>query len=224
MARRKRVRKNPVKVITMDLTDIHPYEHNPRHNEEAIESVANSIKNFGFLVPIVIDKDHTIVAGHTRYEAAKRLGLTEAPCIIAEHLTDEQIKAFRLIDNKVSELARWDMDMLADELSALENSGINFTEFGWTQEEIDCLTEVVADDCLSAGVAASLDKPTQKKVEQRAPQRTRLVVGEFVIFVDSRAYRRWASELRAECDYVESCIHQEILERLGLVPYIEAEQ
>lgn len=220
--RTRSISRNPAKTVVMDLTDIHPYEDNPRQNEDAVDSVAKSIKDFGFLVPIVVDKDGVIVAGHTRYEAAKKLGLTEAPCIIAEHLTDEQVKAFRLIDNKVSELARWDMDMLAGELSALENSGINFTEFGWTQEEIDCLTEVVAEDCLSAGAAASLDRTSTKKVAQRAPNRTRLVVGEFVLFVDSSVYRRWASELRAECDYVESCIHEQIKDRLGITPYEEA--
>lgn len=98
------------------LTELKPYENNPRNNEEAVEPVMNSIKEFGFKVPIVIDKNNVIIAGHTRYKAAKKLDLQEVPCIIADDLTEEQIKAFRLADNKVSEFAKWNKGLLADEL------------------------------------------------------------------------------------------------------------
>lgn len=89
----------------LKLLDIKPYEKNPRKNDEAVKYVAESIKEFGFKVPIVVDKDMTIVAGHTRYKAAKKLGLNEVPVIVADDLTDEQIKAFRLADNKTGEKA-----------------------------------------------------------------------------------------------------------------------
>lgn len=213
-------KRNPVSIEIRDMTDITPYSQNPRDNEQAVESVKKSIESFGFLVPIVVDEAGVIVAGHTRYEAAIRMGLTDAPCIVASHLTVDQINAFRLIDNKVSELSKWDTDMLASELTALENSGISFTEFGWSQEEIDCLTEVVAEDCMSAGVAAGLDQATSTgRADQRAPNRTRLVIGEFVLFVPTEVYRRWANEVRVDCDYVESEIEILLKQKLGIDLY-----
>lgn len=106
-------------IIEKNLEDIKPYEKNPRKNDNAVEYVANSIKSFGFRVPIVIDKDGVIVAGHTRYKASKKLGLEKVPCIIADDLTPEQIKAYRLADNKVSEKSEWDFDLLFDELSEI---------------------------------------------------------------------------------------------------------
>ena len=84
-----------------------PYEKNPRKNDDAVKYVAESIQQFGFKVPIVIDTNGVIIAGHTRYKASKKLGLKEVPCIIADDLTEEQIKAYRLADNKVSELSEW---------------------------------------------------------------------------------------------------------------------
>lgn len=109
-----------MKIIEKKLTDIKPYENNPRNNDNAVEYVAASIDEFGFKVPILIDKNSVIVAGHTRYKAAEKLGLEKVPCIIADDLTPEQIKAFRLADNKVSELSTWDGDRLAIELHELE--------------------------------------------------------------------------------------------------------
>lgn len=98
-------------IINLKLDQLHPYENNPRKNDEAVKYVAESIKEFGFKVPIVIDKNNVIIAGHTRYKAAKKLKLTEVPCIVADDLTEEQVKAFRLADNKVGELADLNMNM-----------------------------------------------------------------------------------------------------------------
>ncbi len=95
-----------MKIEYKKIDDLKPYENNPRFNDDAVEYVANSIKEFGFKVPIVIDKDNVIVAGHTRYKASMELGLEEVPCIVADDLTDEQVKAFRLADNKVGEKAQ----------------------------------------------------------------------------------------------------------------------
>ena len=106
-------------IIEKNLSDIKPYEKNPRKNDNAVEYVANSIKEFGFKVPIVIDKNGVIVAGHTRYKASKKLGLEKVPCIIADDLTDEQIKAYRLADNKVSEKSEWDFTKLKKELEGI---------------------------------------------------------------------------------------------------------
>lgn len=103
-------------IVSKDINDIKPYGKNPRKNNEAVTYVANSIREFGFNVPIIIDSNGVIVAGHTRYKSAKKLGLKEVPCIIADDLTDEQIKAFRLADNKVSEKSEWDFELLDVEL------------------------------------------------------------------------------------------------------------
>jgi hypothetical protein len=212
-----------VRVEYLDLTSLNPYQNNPRDNEQAVESVKNSIESFGFLVPIVVDKDHVIVAGHTRYEAAKRLGLTEAPCIVASYLSQAQIDAFRLIDNKVSELARWNFDKLSAELTYLQDSGIEFTRYGWTQEEIDCLREVVSDDCMAAGAMTQLDSRERgRHAEQRAPAQSRFVLAEFVFFIPQDTMRRWASEVRVEGDYDETEITRILKERLGIDVYEEA--
>lgn len=111
------------------LEQIKPYERNPRKNDEAVKYVKQSIKEFGFKVPIVLDKDNVIVAGHTRYKASKELGLKEVPCIHADDLNGEQIKAFRLADNKVSEFAEWDFNMLNDELFDISN--LEMEDFGF---------------------------------------------------------------------------------------------
>lgn len=116
-------------VIDKPISELTPYENNPRNNDNAVGAVANSIKAFGFKVPIVIGKDGVIVAGHTRYKAAMQLGLETVPCIIADDLTDEQIRAFRLAENKVSELADWDFDALADELADIPD--IDMSGFGF---------------------------------------------------------------------------------------------
>ena len=103
-------------VIMMGLDEIKPYEKNPRKNDEAVQYVAESIKEFGFKVPIVIDKDNVIVAGHTRYKAAKKLNIEQVPCVVADDLTKKQVNAYRLADNKVSEFAKWDNSLLDSEL------------------------------------------------------------------------------------------------------------
>ena len=108
-----------MQIVYKKVNELIPYENNPRINDEAVEYVKNSIKEFGFKVPIVIDKNDVIVAGHTRYKASKQLNLKEVPCIIADDLNEEQIKAFRLADNKTNEYATWDIDLLSDELNDL---------------------------------------------------------------------------------------------------------
>lgn len=120
-------------IIEMKIGDIIPYEKNPRKNDEAVKYVAESIKQFGFKVPIVIDKNNVIVAGHTRYKASKKLGLKEVPCIVADDLTEEQIKAYRLADNKVAEQAEWDFDLLGEELSDILD--IDMGDFGFVIQE-----------------------------------------------------------------------------------------
>ena len=129
-----------MQIVEKRLNEIKPYEKNPRKNDEAVRYVANSIKEFGFKVPIVIDKDGVIVAGHTRYKAAKELGLESVPCIIADDLTPKQINAFRIADNKTSDKALWDNDLLGEELKNIMDS-IDMTDFGFGEFELTMLTE-----------------------------------------------------------------------------------
>lgn len=139
-----------MKIEIKKIEEIVPYEKNPRKNDNAVEYVANSIKEFGFKVPIVIDKNNVIVAGHTRYKASKKLGLTEIPCIVADDLTDEQIKAYRLADNKVSEKAEWDFELLEEELAdifSLNMSDYGF-DLGFEEEEETEIEEVDVPDII----------------------------------------------------------------------------
>lgn len=122
-----------MQIIYKKLEELHPYKNNPRRNDKAVDAVANSIQEFGFKVPAVIDKSGEIIAGHTRYKAAKKLGMKEIPCIIADDLTEEQIRAFRLADNKVGEMAEWDFDLLDEELEKM--SYIDMEEFGFDFKE-----------------------------------------------------------------------------------------
>lgn len=133
------------KIKMMRLDDLKPYKNNPRRNDDAVDPVANSIREFGFKVPIVIDKNNEIVAGHTRYKAAQLLDIQEVPCIVADDLNEEQVRAYRLADNKTAEMADWDFDMLDIELSNVED--IDMSSFGFDFSDFDdALDKVVEDD------------------------------------------------------------------------------
>lgn len=124
-----------------DIKTIRPYDHNPRRNDEAVEAVANSIREFGFKQPIVVDKDGVIVVGHTRYKAALKLGLKTVPVAVADDLTPEQCRAYRIADNKTAELAEWSFPELRDELQELAD--IDMAAFGFDTEELDNILQGV---------------------------------------------------------------------------------
>ena len=109
-----------VQLIIKKLKDIHPYPNNPRKNDGAVDAVAESIRQCGYVAPIIVDEDGIILAGHTRYKALKKLGHTDAEVIVKEGLTEGQKRKYRLLDNKTNELADWDFDLLADELDGLD--------------------------------------------------------------------------------------------------------
>lgn len=132
-----------MEIITRPINEVRPYEKNPRNNDAAVDAVAASIKEFGFKQPIVIDAAGIVIAGHTRLRAAKKLGLTKVPCIMADDLTEEQVKAYRLADNKTAELAEWDLDLLAEELDDILD--IDMEDFGFEFED-EPEREVVEDN------------------------------------------------------------------------------
>ena len=115
-------------IIKMKVEELIPYINNPRNNENAIDKVASSISEFGFKNPIVIDKNNVVINGHTRLLASKKLGLKEVPCIVADDLTEAQVKAFRIADNKTSEYATWDEELLKIELEQLEDMNFNLDD------------------------------------------------------------------------------------------------
>lgn len=138
-----------IKIIEKDINDLIAYENNARINDKAIDIVANSIQEFGFKNPCIIDKNNVLVAGHTRVEACKKLGITKVPCIVADDLTEEQIKAFRIADNSSAQVAEWDMDKLMDELETID---YDMSKYGLTEQMaeiekiIDANKEVEEDD------------------------------------------------------------------------------
>ncbi len=129
-----------MEIKRVKLSEIRPYEKNPRRNDSAVDAVAASIKEFGWQQPIVVDKDGVIIAGHTRYKAAKKLKCKEVPVVYADNLTEEQVKAYRLADNKTSELAEWDVDLLSEELLDLQDFDMGqfgFDDFNTYTQEIE---------------------------------------------------------------------------------------
>lgn len=128
----------------VSINDIKPYPNNPRDNDSGVDAVANSIKEFGWQQPIVVDKDNVIIVGHTRYKAARKLGMKEVPVVVANNLTPEQVKAYRLADNKTGELTDWDMSLLDDELGDIAD--IDMSDFGFNLDLDDDEVEVQEDD------------------------------------------------------------------------------
>ena len=137
-----------MEILMININEIIPYEHNPRKNDDAVEAVANSIKNFGFKSPIVVDKNMVIVNGHTRLKASQLLGLTMVPVIIASDLTEEQCRALRLADNKTAEIAKWDKKLLQQELESIDWEGLQMemTDFGFDNIFDSQPQEVIHDD------------------------------------------------------------------------------
>ena len=135
-----------VNIKAVKVAELKEYANNPRKNKKAVAAVAESIKNFGFKNPIIIDKDGVIIAGHTRKAAAEQLGLDTVPCIIADDLTPEQAQAFRLADNKTAELSEWDLDKLTEEVNALAGLDVDLSAFGFDLSEFEERQEVIEDD------------------------------------------------------------------------------
>lgn len=156
-----------MKVNNVPIGSITPYENNPRNNNDAVEATANSIKEFGWQQPIVVDKDNVIIVGHTRLKAAKSLGLDEVPVLVADQLSDEQVKAYRLADNKVGELADWDFETLDGELSGITD--IDMEDFGFKFDEDnhdgtdDVFDENIPDEVFALNVVVK-DEAQQEKL------------------------------------------------------------
>ena len=174
----------------MPIEKIKPYKDNPRDNTKAIKKVAKSIKDFGFRVPLVLDKNKVIVTGHTRYFAARDvLGLEKIPCIIAEDLSKEKIKAYRIADNKVAEFATWNESLLASEMDALKEMGYDLEDTGFSEVEIMELTEDILPE--------KYDTEEFKDYENRAAEDI-LKAHNVIISCMSDKDKEWLSKLLSE--------------------------
>ena len=123
-----------LEIVYVSIDKIKPYKNNPRNNKKAIDKVAKSIREYGFKVPCVLDSNFVLITGHTRYEAAKKIGMKKIPCIIADDLSTAKANAFRIADNKVAEYSTWDMEKLKEELSKIQLEDIEFDEMGFDDD------------------------------------------------------------------------------------------
>lgn len=154
-----------MQIKMVPIADIIPYENNPRKNTDAVQYVKNSIKEFGFRIPMVLDAENVIVCGHTRFLAAQELGMTEVPCTYADDLTEEQIKAFRLADNKTAEMSAWDFEKLELELSELP--GIDMSDFGFELDfEEKTETKEPKEATYSESIGVVIDCSDEEEAEE----------------------------------------------------------
>ena len=180
-----------MKLIELSIDEIIPYENNPRKNDNAVDKVAESIKEFGFKVPIIIDKKNIIIAGHTRYKAAKKLDIKKVPVITAEDLTEEQVKAFRIMDNKASEFATWDYEALLEEMENLKLEDYNLELTGFDFNEIEGIMdkynpkEVEEDSNFNIEEQLeSIEKPKSQKGDIWLLGENRLLCGDSTVKED----------------------------------------
>ena len=140
--------------IDLKLSEIIPYERNPRFNDDAVDAIAKSIAEFGFLNPIVVDSNHVIICGHTRFKAAQKLGLVSVPVIVADSLSEDQVKAYRIADNKTSELATWDYGQLVSEIRDLEEQNYDLSNLGFSEDVLNDILSHNEEDFLVMGETA----------------------------------------------------------------------
>ena len=148
-----------VNLVKKNMKDIFPYANNPRKNDSAVDAVAESIRQCGYIAPIIVDEDGVILAGHTRYKALKKLGRDWAEVIVKDGLTEEQKKKYRLLDNKTGELASWDFDLLSNEIEGLDFDGLSL---GW---EVYGISDKELNDLMSEEVEMRTKKKTMVVVE-----------------------------------------------------------
>lgn len=167
-----------MQIIEVAIDRLKDYENNPRNNEKAVGAVAESIKEFGFKVPIVIDSNYTIVAGHTRKKASELLGLEKVPCIIANDLTPEKIKAYRLADNKTAELAEWDFEKLEKEMAELTAFDFDMSAFGFDESLFDIEAQAEEDNFDTEQALEEIEEPTTQRGDIWQLGTHRLICGD----------------------------------------------
>jgi len=155
-------------IVERKLTELEPYENNPRKNEGAVDVLVASIRTFGFRVPLLITKDNVIISGHTRLKAAEKLGMESVPCLIVDSLSENDIRQFRIVDNKSAELAKWDFAALADELEDIPE--INMDAFGFAAFDVDEQEPVEVTSSLGEGEEVDLEDFDDAKFDHKCPE------------------------------------------------------
>ena len=155
-----------MQIIELKIGDVKPYENNPRVNDGAVDSLAEIIQKLGFRNPILVNKDHVIIEGHTRWEACKKLGMESIPCIVEDDLTEEQEKALRIADNKVAEIAEWDEEKLKVEMKWLKDAGFDLALLTFHDDELDA---ILGGDALEVGQTESNAVPEVPEVADSKP-------------------------------------------------------
>ena len=187
-------------VISMAISDIKPYPNNPRKNDDAVTATANSIKEFGWQQPIIVDKDNIIIAGHTRYKAAKQLNMDKVPVVVAKNLSKEQVKAYRLADNKTGEIADWDSEFLEDELANIID--FDMEDFGFEQIKNDVNIDDIFFD----------DEEQQKKDNAfylKWENKKVVVSQDTLIFLNNKLNEYKNAETNKEIDFVQWLLKSE---------------
>jgi site-specific DNA-methyltransferase (adenine-specific) len=165
-------------IIEVDIGLLRPYERNPRYNDQAVDAVAKSIELYGWHSPIIVDADYVIIAGHTRLKAAEQLGLAKVPCIVADHLSEDLVKAYRIADNKLAEIATWNYDALQIELASLEEAGVDMSLLDF---EIVDLSAPIEEDIAEEG-ETDADALPEEEEEIRSTINQTYALGEHRLF------------------------------------------
>lgn len=184
----------------MAISDIKPYPNNPRKNDDAVTATANSIKEFGWQQPIIVDKDNIIIAGHTRYKAAKQLNMDKVPVVVAKNLSKEQVKAYRLADNKTGEIADWDSEFLEDELANIID--FDMEDFGFEQIKNDVNIDDIFFD----------DEEQQKKdnaLYLKWENKKVVVSQDTLLFLNNKLNEYKNAETNKEIDFVQWLLKSE---------------
>lgn len=171
--------------VDMKLSDIKPYDRNPRYNDAAVDAIAKSITEFGFLNPIVVDKDNVIICGHTRFKAAQQLGLLSVPVVVADWLSEDQVKAYRIADNKTSELATWNYEQLISEIRDLENASYDLSNLGFSEDVLSDILSHDEDDFLVMGETAPDALPVMPDGEPVSKRGEMYELGDHRLFCGS---------------------------------------
>ena len=197
-----------MKVELVPIKEVIPYARNPRINTHAVEKVAASIKEFGFRQPIVVDSEKVIVVGHVRFEAAKQLGLKKVPIHIATELTPEQIKAYRITDNRVGEESEWDKALLQLEITELDDAEFDAELLGFNAEELKEIKSSV-DDLLDDGFS----EDGENEIEEAD---TTARIASYSFTIEREQYLDWIEKLKQEVGFEKKEVIAELQRRLGL--------
>lgn len=203
-----------MKIQMISPDKVIPYARNPRVNEHAIDKVAASLKEFGWKQPIVVDKDMVIIVGHVRHQAAKRLEMEHVPIMVADDLTPEQVKAYRIADNRVGEESQWDDEFLALEFSELGTAEFDTAILGFDETEIDNIQKAL--DEAAAEIEDGFTEDDDQDLDDVEEADTQATIGEYRFSIERQKYLDWMEEIKQSVGFEKENVTKELQKRLGL--------